>query len=290
MHGGGRRGQGEHAHSSALPPDAAYPDRGPAEASAPRASGRLYAIHSRLRSIFQLHNETINVWTHVVGALLFLALLAECAAAADVPVPTRAAVCVFLLAFVVCFCTSSVYHLLRDVSPSTEITWAKLDYIGILAAMAGTDMPMLYFGMACWPGARVAYACTSCVLLVATSAVLTCDSLQHRSCRLLRLGVFVALCVYGWAHMGHEIVLKGGLRSARGWTTFVCWTQVYATYAAGIVFYVSYFPECCFPRRFDLVGSSHQLWHVFVVLAACVTYKSIWIMQEDAASVCAAGI
>lgn len=28
-----------------------------------------------LRSMFQLHNETINVWSHVLGAMLFISLV-----------------------------------------------------------------------------------------------------------------------------------------------------------------------------------------------------------------------
>jgi hypothetical protein len=28
-----------------------------------------------LRSLFQLHNETVNIWSHLLGALLFIALL-----------------------------------------------------------------------------------------------------------------------------------------------------------------------------------------------------------------------
>ena len=40
-------------------------------------------------------------------------------------------------------------------------------------------------------------------------------------------------------------------------------------YTLGYAFFVSKFPEACFPKGFfDLVGASHQIWHVFVFLGS----------------------
>ncbi len=36
------------------------------------------------------------------------------------------------------------------------------------------------------------------------------------------------------------------------------------TYILGCLIYISRTPERWYPGRFDLVGSSHQIWHVFV--------------------------
>ena len=41
----------------------------------------------------------------------------------------------------------------------------------------------------------------------------------------------------------------------------------YATAAVGLAFYTTRFPERhCVPGRWDLVGASHQFWHVFIFL------------------------
>ena len=50
--------------------------------------------------------------------------------------------------------------------------------------------------------------------------------------------------------------------------------QMGAAYFLGIGFYASRFPEVVFPKTFDIFGSSHQLWHACVILAACITFAA----------------
>lgn len=46
-------------------------------------------------------------------------------------------------------------------------------------------------------------------------------------------------------------------------------------YLAGVVFYVTRFPECTKPGCFDMC-SSHALWHVFIVCAAYTHFIGVW--------------
>jgi len=38
-----------------------------------------------------------------------------------------------------------------------------------------------------------------------------------------------------------------------------------AVYISGCLIYIFRFPERIFPGKFDLIGSSHQIWHIFVL-------------------------
>ena len=42
-------------------------------------------------------------------------------------------------------------------------------------------------------------------------------------------------------------------------------------YVFGILFYITRFPEKKYPGRFDLFGSSHQIFHIFVLLGGLIT-------------------
>ncbi len=44
------------------------------------------------------------------------------------------------------------------------------------------------------------------------------------------------------------------------------------TYIIGGIIYITRFPEIKYPGKFDYFGSSHQLFHIFVVLAAWFHY------------------
>ena len=45
---------------------------------------------------------------------------------------------------------------------------------------------------------------------------------------------------------------------------------------AGASMYARRWPECRFPGKFDLVFSSHQLFHICVVVAATIHYKAVF--------------
>ncbi len=60
----------------------------------------------------------------------------------------------------------------------------------------------------------------------------------------------------------------------------------------GAAIYASRIPERWMPGKLDLIGHSHQLWHVAVVLAALVHYKAIMVLLQwrDASGGCAANL
>jgi len=43
-------------------------------------------------------------------------------------------------------------------------------------------------------------------------------------------------------------------------------------YIAGATIYMLRLPERFFPGLFDIFGSSHQIFHIFIVIAAVMTY------------------
>jgi adiponectin receptor len=42
---------------------------------------------------------------------------------------------------------------------------------------------------------------------------------------------------------------------------------MFGSYGIGFLFFVTRFPERLFPGTFDYIGTSHQIWHVFVWIA-----------------------
>ncbi len=46
-------------------------------------------------------------------------------------------------------------------------------------------------------------------------------------------------------------------------------------YIGGALFYAFRFPERCHPGHFDTIGASHQLFHIFVVLAVITHYIGV---------------
>jgi adiponectin receptor len=106
------------------------------------------------RSLFYVHNEFVNIWSHLAGAIVAIVTGAwlylvihqryEMATPSDVLV-----FACFLGSAVVCLGMSATYHALSDHSQAVSKWGNKLDYTGIVALIVGSYVPALYYGLFC---------------------------------------------------------------------------------------------------------------------------------------------
>ena len=103
-----------------------------------------------LASLGYLHNESVNIYTHLLGAIGFgivsvvLYRLFEpgsSAASADI-----AAFACFFLGAVLCLGISAGYHAICNHSHEVAAFGNKLDYVGIVFLIAGSFVPSIYYG------------------------------------------------------------------------------------------------------------------------------------------------
>lgn len=113
-----------------------------------------------LTSIFSVHNESVNIWTHFFGAISFISVgltalyLYETVIIPRYSTATSTDVlvlgCFFAGAFL-CLGMSATYHALCNHSPEVAKWGNKLDYSGIVFLIVGSYMPALYYGFYCLP-------------------------------------------------------------------------------------------------------------------------------------------
>ena len=63
--------------------------------------------------------------------------------------------------------------------------------------------------------------------------------------------------------------------------SFAPWAVGGAIYIGGAFVYVMTWPEKIFPKTFDLIGSSHQVFHVCVVIAAAIHFEASFQLFID---------
>ncbi|KAI8898681.1 hemolysin-III related-domain-containing protein [Globomyces pollinis-pini] len=109
-------------------------------------------------SLFQCHNETGNVWTHLLGTLLFLGLIIYTWFAPIHELATmeeRLVLTIFLVLHCYTLLCSSMFHLHLCVSEEAFKFWGCLDFSGISASIGGGAISIMYFLLHCDGGMRI---------------------------------------------------------------------------------------------------------------------------------------
>ncbi|PHH74040.1 hypothetical protein CDD80_3402 [Ophiocordyceps camponoti-rufipedis] len=225
-----------------------------------------------LCSLTTLHNESVNIWSHLVGALLALAtgLYLYCVVHPRYRYATPRDVFVFGCFFAgaaVCLGMSATYHTILHHSEPVARWGNKLDYTGIVFLIVGSFVPALYYGFYCHPTLLTSYLSAICLLGVACTAVSWLERFRTPQWRPYRTAIFVALGLSSVFPVVHGIALNGYRELQESMS--IDWTIAQGVlYIAGALLYAVRWPERSLPGTFDIWGSSHQIFHMFVLMAA----------------------
>uniref|UniRef100_A0A0N7ZB41 Progestin and adipoQ receptor family member III n=1 Tax=Scylla olivacea TaxID=85551 RepID=A0A0N7ZB41_SCYOL len=225
------------------------------------------------RSLFSWNNETLNVWSHLAGFVVFLGLLVY-----DVVFVfhqyrgTRhdAVVVAFVLvSFMVCMLLSSLYHTLNCRSEESCRRWLSYDIFGISASFLAIFLSGIYYGFWCpeYLGVRNTYmGLVGCLFLGAMMFLLN-PKLMGSEWDNTRVALFTGWAVSGLLPLAHWMYIHGGFNHGIVQVFLPRIIVMYIISGAAVFVYLGKIPERYFPGRFDIVGASHQLWHLIVVAA-----------------------
>ncbi|KAI8827154.1 putative hemolysin-III channel protein Izh2 [Fimicolochytrium jonesii] len=234
-----------------------------------------------IRTLSYIHNETGNIFSHKLGALLFAAafyftftynILGETVKVARWG--DYAAFGVFLLSAVVCFSLSAWFHTVICHSQRVCILFNKIDYFGIVVLICGSTYPSLYWGFSCHPHFRVVYCTMTTIfggMTMYTSLASRFSTPNHRD---IRTASFVGLGLSGLIPLLHGFYLHGIATSIEA-VSFWHLMGMAAFYIVGAIVYTLRVPERIFPGRFDIWGHSHQIFHVLVLGGAITHYLGL---------------
>ena len=180
----------------------------------------------------------------------------------------------FFVGSVVCLGFSSTYHAIQCHSLSVSKQFNKLDYVGIVVMIVGSFLPALHYGFYCHPHYQLGYSIAISSLGALAMYVVLAPSYATPAYRPYRTAVFLVLGLSAVVPVAHVVQLYGyttitetmGLR-------FLILSG--ALYVVGAGLYAARVPERFAPGRFDMIGASHQIFHVLILGAAAAHYVSI---------------
>ena len=261
-----------------------------------------------LFSLFSFHNETINVWSHLIGAVYFLAsfflivyeisfggLSSSSSPFIDtnstttltststsffqlftlntstVMPPTAPAwpIAVFLASAAFCLLTSTTFHLFYPVNKEVFETLVRLDYVGIAALISGSCYPLFVYGFWCEPFFMGLYLIFISTLCLSCVILGMMDSFRTKEWRFVRTACFMAAGLGNVFPLCH-LIFTHPLAHEEVRCVIFALIAMGAQYVGGALIYANRIPERLSPGSFDNFGS-HVIWH-FCVLGAAVTH------------------
>ncbi|KAF4122343.1 hypothetical protein GMORB2_7335 [Geosmithia morbida] len=214
----------------------------------------------------------LNIWSHLLG--VFAAIVASLYSYLIVHPRYQSANTADVVAFglffggaVLCLGMSAAFHALLSHSETVAKWGNKLDYSGIVALIVGSYMPALYYGFFCEPALMEFYIVLICTLGAGCGVVSWVDKFRTPAWRPYRAAMFIGLGLSGVVPVVHCVSIYG--YSVVMDRMAVNWIIIHGVmYIFGAVLYAARWPERSWPGVFDIWGSSHQIFHIFVLMAA----------------------
>ncbi|CEG81133.1 hypothetical protein RMATCC62417_15367 [Rhizopus microsporus] len=230
------------------------------------------------QSLFYLHNESINIWSHFLAFLLFIGIgfhflwsnpLADSLTTFDYTY-----FFVFVAGALTCLGFSASFHCFSCHSEKVAATWNRCDYAGITTLIVGSFFPMIYYGFHCHQTLQSVYLSIIVVLGAITATVTLLKHFRTPAYRWVRALLFISLGLFGVVPTLHGIIIYG-LNNAVKTISLSHLILMALTYIAGAVIYGARFPERVKPGMFNYFGASHQIFHICVVIALLAHYFGV---------------
>ncbi|SCW01562.1 LAFE_0E02410g1_1 [Lachancea fermentati] len=233
-----------------------------------------------LESLTYMHNETVNIYTHLIPSATYLVLLmffTDLFLIPQFPSTTMSDYIIinfYLLGAFLCLMCSSCFHCLKQQSETHSDLWSKVDYMGIIILISCSTVSILYYGFHDHLLHFKIFTVITVVLGSCCAAFVLNDRFNAKNWRVCRASFFIGFAFSGIVPIVTG-VLEFGITEAfrRVQVKFVAWEAVF--YIGGAVLYGFRIPESLAPGKFDLFGHSHQLFHVLVVLGSLCHFRAV---------------
>nr|XP_015203894.1 PREDICTED: membrane progestin receptor alpha-B-like [Lepisosteus oculatus] len=234
-------------------------------------------------TLFQRHNEAVNVWTHLVAALVILVKFQQLAEMVDfLRDPHAQPLFIILLSSFTYLSCSALAHLLSARSELSHYTFFFLDYVGVAVYQYGSALVHFYYVIEKEWHASVRHFFLPLAAFLAWLSCAGCCYGKYMSCRLPK--VVHKLFQVVPSGLAYCLDISPVLHRIWACSPQGCTDQAVAYHQYQVLFFLvsAYFfayphPEKWFPGKCDFIGQGHQIFHVFLVLCTLAQIEAVKI-------------
>ncbi|XP_059213765.1 membrane progestin receptor beta-like [Centropristis striata] len=251
---------------------------------------------SYVLSLFQIHNETLNVWSHLLaatavalrftafavlqgGGLLGVRLQGPEGQGVSVDASSLPLVLYAISAITYLSCSAAA-HLLQSHSERAHYSLFLLDYVGVAVYQYGCALALsLYSADPAWTQSMLGQVFLPAAALLAWLSCAACCyaklrfrrpyPLHRKLCQVLPMGVAYLLDISPVAHR----------LATHSWTSSAALPlhvlQV-VLFLLSAFFFSCPVPERFSPGRYDIIGHGHQLFHLLLALCTLAQQEALF--------------
>ncbi|XP_005107368.1 membrane progestin receptor beta [Aplysia californica] len=244
-------------------------------------------------SAFQLHNELLNVWTHLVALVMVLVCGGQFSREFDLlSDPYMWPLAVGIITMVVLYLCSSFAHLLQNRSELAHYTCFMCDYAGIGLYGFGSTMVHYWYCLHEDLLGSLSHQLAIPVGAVLAVVVCTCCSISKTKYqrpypfarRLWQMSSVLAIYVWLIFPIWYRIWLY--VHDGKWESSFTHHLKQMLWFTTGGFFFGSDIPQRLFAAgTFDLVGHSHQLFHVCIMMTTYEQLNALYLELTDGISI-----
>lgn len=201
-----------------------------------------------MTSLFSWHNETVNIWTHLLGAfyLGYLALVdfpnsehfTTFASSAD----DHAIVYMFIASAIICLLFSAIWHSYTNIGfLSVRSKFACFDYSGITVLITSSIITTEHISLREYPNLRLLFVVFSLLAGVVGIGMAWHPFFDKPESRIIRILFFISLAFLGVISFLCSCFVHNLQYALQLFTPLYI---SFVWYLSGVVFYGSFFPEC----------------------------------------------
>lgn len=236
-------------------------------------------------SLFTVHNELVNSWTHIGGVALAVALLVYTIYTVT-PSGGEVVLVIYCFLGLAMFCSSSSYHTFSCHSDSVSGKVLCVDWLGVTGLIFGTTLLGSWYELKGYPFVFAAFTVVN-LLLGAFTYATTYMSLQKmmspksdvKRYAMMDSFLFRMLACITYAFGLVIAWITGYLLTGVANNDIYIILAVYACYST-VICNMFNFPECLFPKgTLDIVGWSHQIFHCGIVIGFFVAWYGFYSIE-----------
>lgn len=219
-----------------------------------------------LLTLFSIHNETGNVWTHLVASVLSLCVATSFASQYGI-IPTWPGT-IYMMSLFILFTFSWWAHLTWPLGEKYRNIVFKLDYIGIIIVTSAHFFPIANYLFLCESEAvKLAYVSIVCFLGMCLVPLTMCDTFGEPAWRAFRSVCFSLYGASTIVPLVHGTMLYHDHPSWQPQLGLLMFGIDIVLNAIGAIVFAMRWPERRFPKTFDVLGNSHNIMHLCSIVA-----------------------